>query len=470
MRTLLEKVATRHTPDSLAARLRGEPGRVLLRTAMFEVPSARHSIVAARPFLRFRSEGSRCETRLDDGHVDIQFGNPWSLLDSLITRFELLDEVPLPFPLGGAFGSWGYDLKHFVEPRLSRHAVHDLELPDCDVGFHASLVVFDHLEHTATVVSTGLRADGERSEERARADLRFWKGHLGSDPDPAEIADPQPMVSPGPVRTSFPRERFLEAVHAAQRWIRSGDIYQVNLSQRLDAPWPHAPWEQFRRLVEVSPSPFAAFLEGEEECILSSSPELFLRLSGSHATTRPIKGTRPRSDSPELDSNLTRELLGSEKERSELVMITDLLRNDLGRVSAYGSVRVPELARLERYRQVQHLVSTIESEIRPGLSHLDVLQSCFPGGSITGAPKIRAMEIIDHLEPVARGPYTGCIGYLGFNRESQLSITIRTVVLKDQRAWFHVGAGIVADSDPTAEHEETWAKAGGILAALGVHR
>jgi anthranilate/para-aminobenzoate synthase component I len=193
---------------------------------------------------------------------------------------------------------------------------------------------------------------------------------------------------------------------------------------------------------------------------------LFLRLSGAHILTRPIKGTRPRGADPTQDARHACELQTSPKELAELVMITDLLRNDLGRVCAFGSVQAPELARLERFAQVQHLVSTVEGRLRPEVTHFAALAACFPGGSITGAPKFRAMEIIDELEPVARGPYTGCHGYLGFNRESQLSISIRTAVCLDGQAYFHAGAGIVADSVPAAEYEETLAKAAGFLAAL----
>src|SRR5206468_9648542 len=190
------------------------------------------------------------------------------------------------------------------------------------------------------------------------------------------------------------------------------------------------------------------------------------RLSGLHIQTRPIKGTRPRSTDPTRDAQLSYELQTSAKEMAELVMITDLLRNDLGKVCEYGSVQVPELVRLERYPHVQHLVSTVEGRLRSGVTHVAALASCFPGGSITGAPKMRAMEIIDYLEPVTRGPYTGALGYLGFNRESQLSIIIRAAVCAPQTSWFHVGAGIVADSVPAAEYDETLAKAGGFLAAL----
>ncbi|MBI3877731.1 MAG: anthranilate synthase component I family protein, partial [Verrucomicrobia bacterium] len=225
-------------------------------------------------------------------------------------------------------------------------------------------------------------------------------------------------------------------------------------------------WELFERLSEVSPAPFASFFDCGDFQIASSSPQLFLRLSGSHIVTRPIKGPRPRSSEPTRDAQFTYELQTSAKEMAELVMITDLLRNDLGRVCEFGSVQVPELVRLERYPQVQHLVSTVEGRLRADVTHFAALASCFPGGSITGAPKFRAMEIIDELEPVTRGPYTGCHGYLGFNRESQLSITIRTAVRTAEKTFFHVGAGIVADSNAAAEYEETLAKARGFFASL----
>jgi para-aminobenzoate synthetase component 1 len=226
----------------------------------------------------------------------------------------------------------------------------------------------------------------------------------------------------------------------------------------------------FERLSEVSPAPFAAFLDCGDFHLASTSPELFLRLSGRHIVTRPIKGTRPRSADATRDAQLSYELQTSAKEMSELVMITDLLRNDLGRVCEFGSVQVPELVRLERYTHVQHLVSTIEGRLRSGVTHFAALASCFPGGSVTGAPKIRAMEIIDELEPLTRGPYTGALGYLGFNRESQLSIIIRTAIVKNGHACFNAGAGIVAESNPEAEYEETLAKARAFLDVLKAHR
>jgi|KBSSwiStaDraftv2_1062776.scaffolds.fasta_scaffold91782_2 para-aminobenzoate synthetase component 1 len=542
MRPLIEEMVSLHSPETLVEQLNGEPGVVLLRSSLFDSPQARYSFVATRPFLNFRSFGSRCELwseREEPGH-HIQFGNPWRVLDGLMSRYELLDEIDLPFPLGGCFGYWGYDLKNFVEPKLSRRAVNDLELPDCSVGFYDSLVVFDHHLAKTWIVSTGLELDGSRNQEKGRRQLRFWITRLQRAAQPLDARESNPpaehtiagapfstgrepahgpsipsewtvapsnvsresslpgwvgresgamheSLSKSPLPTiagrvewdrrwrgrqvvsNFSRADFVAAVERARRYIRAGDIYQVNLSQRLAAPCSLIGWDFFRRLASFSPAPFAAFIDCGEFQIASSSPELFLRLSGPHIQTRPIKGTRPRSADAARDAQLSYELQTSAKEMAELVMITDLLRNDLGKVCEYGSVQVPELVRLERYPHVQHLVSTIEGRLRSGVSHFGALASCFPGGSITGAPKIRAMEIIDELEPITRGPYTGTLGYLGFNRESQLSILIRSAVCRQGMAYFHVGAGIVADSAPSAEYEETLAKAGGFFATLNLH-
>lgn len=474
MRLLIHEMATRHTPESLVEQLHGEPGLVLLRSALMDSPHARYSLVAARPFLTFRSLGSCCEL-FSAGRRHLQFGNPWRILDGLMARYELLDEVDLPFPLGGCFGWWGYDLKNFVEPKLPHRAVNDLELPDSSVGFYDSLAVFDHRLGKTWIVSTGLQVDGTRSEERAATQARFWEGKLrpaepagGVAPSATERAAVERSRPAGrtPITSNLSRADFIALVERAQRYIQAGDIYQVNLAQRLATPTSFTGWELYQRLSAVSPAPFAAYLDGGDWQIASSSPELFLRLSGRHIVTRPIKGTRPRDADVTRDAQLTYELQTSPKEMAELVMITDLLRNDLGRVCEYGSVQVPELVRLERYPQVQHLVSTVEGQLRADVTHFAALAACFPGGSITGAPKIRAMEIIDELEPVTRGPYTGCLGYLGFNRESQLSIVIRAAVRSDTTTCFHVGAGIVADSVPAAEYDETLAKARGFLAAL----
>jgi para-aminobenzoate synthetase component I len=470
MRPLIQEIQTAHTPESLVENLRGEPGIILLRSNSFDSLQARYSFVAANPLLTLRSFGSRCEI----SNSQIQFGNPWHLLDSLMSRFELLDEIDLPFPLGGAFGYWGYDLKNFTEPKLPRRAVNDLELPDCHVGFHDSLVIFDHRLGKVFIVSTGLNADGSRIETRAKAQLGFWKHRIQNPECSRKGAKAQSAELLGgfaPLReisSNLSRDVFISKVERAQKYIRAGDIYQVNLSQRLTAQKDLSGWEFFEKLSAVSPAPFSAFLDCGEFQIASSSPEQFLRMSGSQIISRPIKGTRPRDADATRDAQLAYELQTSAKELSELVMITDLLRNDLGKVCEFGSVQVPELAKLEKFAQVQHLVSTIEGRLKTDMTHFAAFASCFPGGSITGAPKFRAMEIIDELEPISRGPYCGAIGYLGFNRESQLNIAIRTAVCRDGVAHFNVGAGIVADSNPAAEYEETLAKARGFFAALNL--
>ena len=352
MRPLLQEIETAHTPESLVEQGRGMPGVVLLRSGLFDSPQARYSFVAARPFLTFCSLGSRCEL-MSGETCDIQFGNPWRILDVLMARYELLDEVDLPFPLGGCFGYWGYDLKNFVEPKLPRRAVNDLELPDCHVGFYDSLVVFDHRLGKTWIVSTGLSVDGSRSEDRAQEQIEFWRKLTWNRPRQPSTTDHQSIdkaifratasrithhaSSPiSPALISSPPSNARSVTSAPETFIRS-------TFRNASPACPLSGWEFFQRLSAVSPAPFAAYLDCGEFQIASSSPEHFLRLSGSHILTRPIKGTRPRSADPTRDAQLTYELQTSPKELAELVMITDLLRNDLGKVCEFGSVQVPEL-------------------------------------------------------------------------------------------------------------------------------
>jgi aminodeoxychorismate synthase component I len=295
------------------------------------------------------------------------------------------------------------------------------------------------------------------------ADQRWLEvGDLAS-----QLREPESRASgPGPrFRPHMARERFCAMAARAQEYIAAGDIYQVNLAHRFSAPWRGDAFAFYEALRHYSPAPHAAFLDFGARRVLSASPETFLRFSGNTVRTRPIKGTRPRRTEPTADEKSAYDLITSPKEIAELVMITDLERNDLGRVCDFGSVCVTELLKLERFEQVFHLVSTVEGRLRAGVDHVAALRACFPGGSITGAPKRRAREIIAELEPEPRGLYTGAIGWLGFNGESQFNIAIRTVVIEDGRAHFHVGAGIVADSIPEREWDETLDKAAGILLA-----
>ncbi len=380
-----------------------------------------------------------------------------------MARYELPDQADVPFPVGGCFGFWGYGLAPFAEPAVRQLKADDRGLPDCDLGFHDSLVVFDHDLGRVWVVASGLDTDGSRHRDRAVRQRDHWLRLLAESPASNSrdrgLADLRLQLDEPLTEESGSREAFVRGVEAVQRYIRRGDVYQVNLSRRIRAPGTLSPARLFDRFRGYSAAPFAMYLEGGDYRLISHSPELFLRMSGQHVVTRPIKGTRVREQVLERDLNARCELNENAKERSELLMITDLMRNDLGRICEFGSVQVPELRRLETHGVVHQAVATVEARLRVGTSHVAALEACFPGGSVTGAPKIRAMEIIDELEAVARGPYTGCGGYLGFNRESQVNILIRTAVATAQAVWFHTGAGIVADSDPEAEFAETVAKA-----------
>lgn len=293
-----------------------------------------------------------------------------------------------------------------------------------------------------------------------------WK----TEPNASINAAASPVYPPISFQPEITKETYIAMVQRAKEYVAAGDIYQVCLSHRFSAPFTGDPWPLYLALRETSPAPHAAFLCLGGETILSSSPECFLKMNARSVMTRPIKGTRPRGYSADEDARLARELTTSAKESAELLMITDLERNDLGQVCEFGSVTVSRLLELERHPQVFHLVSTVEGNLRSGISHVATLAACFPGGSISGAPKKRALEIIRELEPAPRGLFTGAIGYFGYNGQSQFNIAIRTVLARHGRAEFHVGAGITADSDPVLEWEETLHKAAGILKAAGTMR
>jgi len=353
-----------------------------------------------------------------------------------------------PFPTGAAIGYFGYDLKNFIE-RLPANAVDDLALPRCWFGFYDHLLVFDHNARQMYEVGRALRA---RRAADSKTDIR-----RGRETCAEHLMD---------LRSNFTRDSYRAAILRAKQYIAAGDIYQVNLSQRFQCSTDASAPELYLALRQSNPAPYGAYLDTGDAQILSTSPECFLNIRDRHVVTRPIKGTRARGTSAQEDTRIAAELLASPKDNAELVMITDLERNDLGRVCEFGSVRVSELVRVETYATVHHLVSTVEGVLRNDVGHVDCVRACFPGGSITGAPKIHAMEIIDELEPHARGVYTGAIGFLGYNAVTHLNIAIRTVVYQNGQLTFHAGGGIVTDSEPDAEYDETFAKAKGILHAI----
>jgi para-aminobenzoate synthetase component 1 len=367
----------------------------------------------------------------------------------------------LPPFQGGLAGYIGYDYGRVLE-RLPAPRSDDLPLPDLRLGLYDWVIAWDHVAGAAWLVSTGMPETGAarrgRAEVRARAVLALIEG-AGPAMEPARRTGVE-------AASNFTRPAYVAAVARVREYILAGDVFQVNIAQRFEAPLATRPLDLHRRLRERNPAPYAAYLDAGDFQIVSASPERFLRLDGDRVETRPIKGTRPRDADPAADAVLARELASSEKDRAENVMIVDLLRNDLSRVCRPGSVSVPALLALESLPTVHHLVSTVTGQLEPGRDAFDLLRVAFPGGSITGAPKVRAMEIIAELEPVRRSAYCGSIGYISATGDMDTSIVIRTCVVANGKVYFHAGGGIVADSDPEAEYDETLHKARAILEAL----
>ncbi len=463
---LIEEVQTPLSASQVFDMFRGRPFPFFLDSGMDPGKLGRYSFMGSDPFLVLRSWGEEISL-VRDGREESRRGNPLDVAGELLAVYTL-DGCPNDIPfVGGAVGYFSYDLCHFIE-RLPTTAADDLNLPECYLAFYDTVIAFDHLGGRAYLVSTGFpELDERKRKRRAEEKLKELRGKMLNKP---AITGELSSLSTGDIvlKSNFSREEYLKAVEIAREYICAGDIFQVNLSQRFEADLNIAPYELYQRLRKINPAPFASYLEFDGVSIIGASPERFLRVQGDWVETRPIKGTRPRGKSVAEDSALAQELLSSVKDRAENVMIVDLERNDLGRVCRYGTVQVTELAILETYPTVFHLTSTVKGRLREDKSRIDLLKATFPGGSITGAPKVRAMEIIDELEPTRRSVYTGSIGYLSFNGEMDLNIVIRTFLVKGGRAYFQVGGGIVYDSEPEAEYTETLDKAKALVQALNL--
>jgi len=419
-----------------------------------------HSFMGARPFvaLRTRDENIELITAKD---VHKSKGNPFDALAALVNRFDVSGDVAaLPFT-GGMVGYFSYDLGRFIE-RLPRTVEDGQKFPELYVAFYRKVLAHDHRTGRWYMCVTNFEGLPELDPEKEATKTARRFEALLEDPPP-EPSEPPPAE----MESNFSREEYLQAVERVLEYIRAGDIYQVNLSQRFRTDRIEKPLQTYMRLRKRNAAPFAAYLGFKDIQVLSSSPERFLRVRGRSVETRPIKGTRPRGKTDEEDRRFRDELLASVKDRAELNMIVDLERNDLGKVCEYGSVEVTRHAAIESYATVHHLVSTVEGTLKPDVGIVDIIKATSPGGSITGAPKIRAMEIIDELEPTARSLYTGSIGYIRFDGDADLNIAIRIVLAGPKKLTFQVGGGIVADSDPEAEFEETLHKGRAIFSTLG---
>lgn len=473
---LIEELPIAPDPEVAFLRLCHLPHVLFLDSALREPRLGRFSFLSADPFL-FCSPASR-----SGGSPLATDGDPFEEMERMMAPFRAATVPDLPPFQGGAAGLLGYDLNRCVE-RIPRTRYDEFQVPPFAVGLYDVVLAFDHACGRAWLISQGFpELAGEARRERAAGRLRQFKswlfeGNRGTGVSPPSTRGRNDLArddlapcfaTPGPsgLLSNFSRDGYIAAVRRGVDYIFAGDVFQVNLSQRLLFPAREGSAALYIRLRQRNPATFAGYCDLGEFQILSASPERFLQVRGNRVETRPIKGTRPRTAWPEADLYAAEELRQSEKDRAENVMIVDLMRNDLSRVCRPESVHVDELCRLEVYQFVQHLVSAVRGELADGNGPLDLVRAVFPGGSITGAPKVRAMEIIAELEPTARGPYCGALGYLGFDGTLDLNILIRTITAG--RGWWQlpVGGGIVAQSEPRHEYEETWHKATGLVRAL----
>jgi anthranilate synthase component 1 len=429
----------------------------------------RYSFLGSNPSLVVRAHGERVEILQGQGaEVMADVRDPLTALQQVLARYRAVPVPGLPRFTGGMVGYLGYDVVRHLE-RLPTAATADLDLPDSLFLLTDTLLIFDNVTHRITVVSNAVvpdrSADGidrayRESQQKIDAIVAALRRPVGAPPGctgPATPAEPD---------STFSRSDFCGAVRKAKEYIRAGDVIQVVLSQRLAIRTGADPFDVYRALRVVNPSPYMYYLRLGDLKVVGSSPEMLVRLEGERIDLRPIAGTRPRGTAENEDERLAAELVADPKERAEHIMLVDLGRNDVGKVARVGSVSVPDLMTVERYSHVMHLVSHVRGLVEPGCGAFDVLKACFPAGTVTGAPKVRAMEIIEELEPVRRGPYAGAVGYVSFSGNLDTCITIRTILFSRGLAMIQAGAGIVADSDPEREYEETMNKARGMRRAI----
>lgn len=427
------------------------PWAVFLDSGSHHLTQSRYDIIAAEPYVTLVTRGNLTEVRGED--IELSRDDPLVLLRRHLA-FDPAAGCELPFS-GGALGYFSYDLARRFE-QLPAYARDDEKMPQMAVGIYDWALVVDHLERRSWLVGQGRDAETDWKWDRLVA--RFSR--------PADERARQPFRITAPLASNLTREAYARRFRRVADFIHAGDCYQINLAQRFSAPAAGDPWLAYQALRIVNPAPYSAYLRTPHGTILSASPERFLRVRDGAVETRPIKGTRPRVGHPRLDAERIAELQASTKDRAENVMIVDLLRNDLSKNCETGSVRVPRLFEIESFATVHHLVSTVTGTLRSDRDALDLLRGCFPGGSITGAPKRRAMQIIEELEPQRRGIYCGAIGYIGCDGNMDLNIAIRTIVYAGGSVRFWAGGGIVADSTLDDEYQETFDKAAAMLKLL----
>jgi anthranilate synthase component 1 len=458
-------LADRETPVTVYEKLVGDGTGFLLESVEGGERWARWSFLGWDPSFTLTARDGVSSIA---GPVEVPPGDPLTVLESLVGRYTSPPLADLPPLHTGAVGYLGYDTVRYIE-RLPKRPPDDRRLPEMLWLFVGALAAFDRFEQTMTLVrNVYIGEDPGAQYDEAVDHLATYVEKLGAERAHrvVEAYSRGGAFIPPKTRSTLEQAEFEAAVAVAKRHIRAGDAYQIVLSQRLETEFTGEPFSIYRALRVISPSPFLFYVRHPEVTVIGSSPELMTRVRAGVVYSRPVAGTRPRGADEETDRALAEELLADPKERAEHIMLVDLARNDLGRVCRFGSVRVDELMVIERYSHVMHIVSGVSGELAPGVGPVEVLRATFPHGTVSGAPKVRAMEIIDELEPVARGPYGGAVGYLDFSGNVDTAICLRTVVAVNGKAWVQAGAGLVADSEPTAEWHETMNKAAAALVAI----
>jgi anthranilate synthase component 1 len=462
------------TPVSAFCKLQEGDWSFLFESVVGGERIGRYSFLGAGPFRTFEARGNTIRTREGTGKwTEAKASDPLRVLENMIAEFRAPNVPGLPRFCGGAVGYAGYDTVRYVE-RLPNAPHDDRQIPDLSFGFYDRMVIFDHVAKTVLVVAHAAVATtgGLRSAYNLacrRVDELVERLQRGvADIQLTDINPRQPATARAPVESNFTREAFETAVEKVREYINAGDAFQIVLSQRFRTETRARPFDIYRALRVVNPSPFMFFLRAGEVTLVGASPEIMCRVENGVITNRPLAGTRRRGATPEEDAALATELVADPKERAEHIMLVDLARNDVGRVAELGSVKINDLLTVERYSHVMHLSSSVTGKLKPELTAFDALRASLPAGTLSGAPKVRAMEIIDELEPHRRGPYGGAVGYVDFSGNMDTCIALRTMVLLGQTAFVQAGAGIVADSVPASEYEETVNKAMSLLRAIEV--
>jgi len=460
-----EILADMETPVSIMKKISDNDFAFLLESVEGGESLGRYSFLGANPSIIFKSKGREIDLIYrNDEETYITQKSPLDELRNIMSRFKLVPNPSLPPFIGGAVGYVSYDEIRNIEPRIPNNNPDDLNLPDTFFMITDNIIIFDHVRHRILLLNNAhISGNPEKAYEEAIRQIELMHEKLRL---PLPAAEIKREAQPIKIESNMTEDEFKNAVERAREYIFAGDIFQVVLSQRLKTNFTCAPLDIYRALRAINPSPYMFFLKFGGLKIIGSSPEILVKVAGDQIQIRPIAGTRKRGSSPDEDKALEAELLADPKERAEHIMLVDLGRNDCGRVAEFGSVFVDDLMTIERYSHVMHIVSNVRGTLAPKNDAYDVLKASFPAGTVSGAPKVRAMEIIDELETIQRGPYAGAVGYFSFSGNLDSCITIRTIITRGDSAYIQAGCGVVADSVPETEYQETLNKARALIRAI----